>query len=215
MVPGAIAERLRRQFPRYEVLPGASLASLPEEVPTPPVPHHRFRSDDPNALIQTGPRLLTVNMLPTYQGFEVFRELILTVLEHYCSVANPGNPMRVGLRYINLIRLVEGQGSLNDYLKCTFSYPEELPRPPRELAARLLFDYAEKGTLGLSIAFPSRIGDGAKGTLLDLDFFWSGPPEFPLEQFSSWLDEAHGIIYTAFLSTLHRSVVERLRGDNQ
>ena len=60
-------------------------------------PYHRFKSQDPNALVQTGPRLLTVNILPVYPSFEVFRELILYTLKHYREVAEPGNLTRVGL----------------------------------------------------------------------------------------------------------------------
>lgn len=214
LVPGALAERLRRQFPKHEVLPAASfMAAIPDEVPTPPVPHHRFRSDSPNALIQTGPRLLTVNVLPVYPGFEVFRELILNVLEHYRVVANPGDPIRVGLRYINLLRSTRENRGLSDNLRCSFTYPAELPQPPREVATRLLLDYGDRGILGLSVAYPSRIGEGGLGTLLDLDFFWNGPPEFPLNTFPSWLEEAHGAVYAAFTSTVREEALKALRGE--
>jgi uncharacterized protein (TIGR04255 family) len=213
MVPGAIAERLRRQFPRHEVLPGSMMAGIPEDLTTLQVPHHRFRSDQPNALVQTGPRLLTINLLPTYPGFEVFREIILNVLENYRSVADPGNPIRVGLRYINLIHS-EGT-EISDHLRCNLTYPKELPHPCREVAARLLLDYGEKGTLGLSVGFPSRLGDGEKGALLDLDFFWDSPSEFPLDQFPSWLEQAHEVVYEAFISTVREDVLSELRGESR
>ena len=213
LVPGAIAERLRHQFPKHEVLPAASfMAAIPDEVPIPSVPHHRFRSDSPNALIQTGPRLLTINVLPVYPGFEVFRQMILNVLEHYRIVANPGSPTRVGLRYINFIRSAQERDALSSYLKCSFGYPSELPQPPRETAARLLLGYGESGTLGLSVAYPSRIGEGEQGTLLDLDFFWNGPSEFPLDEFQAWLGEAHKIIYAAFISTVREEIMTKFRG---
>jgi uncharacterized protein (TIGR04255 family) len=151
-------------------------------------------------------------MLPTYPSFEVFRELILNVLEHYRSIAAPGNPIRVALRYINLIPIADG-GDVSDYLKCGVTYPEKLPHPCRELAARVLLDYGQ-GTLGLSIGFPSRLGGGEKGTLLDLDFFWDSPSEFPLDQFPIWLEQAHEIIYGAFISTVRDDVLRRLRGES-
>jgi uncharacterized protein (TIGR04255 family) len=108
----------------------------------------------------------------------------------------------------------ESGREISDYLKCSVTYPQELPHPYREVAARLQLDYGDSGTLGLSIGFPSRIGDGDKGILLDLDFFWGSPSEFPLDQFPSWLEHAHEIIYSAFISTVREDVISKLRGEN-
>ena len=208
-----MAERLRKSFPSHEVLPAASLmAAVPEEVPTPIIPYHRFRSKSPNALVQTGPRLLTVNILPVYPGFEVFRNLILEVLENYRSIAEPGSPTRIGLRYINHIRSTPGVQDISRYLKCSFSYPAELPHPPNELATRLILPHGELGTLALAIGFPARIGEGQYGALLDLDFYCSEPKEFALERIPDWLDEAHGIIYGAFKATIPENVMQMLQG---
>ncbi len=184
IIPGRMAERLHAKFPEFEVLPTAVLmGGIPEEVITPPVPHHRFRSRNPNALVQTGPRLLTVNILPKYPSFEVFQELILFVLGHYRSVADPGNPIRVGLRYINHIPTSGERRELGDHLKCSITYPHKLPHPPHEIAARLLLQYEGLGSLGLAVAFPSRVGQGEAGALLDLEFSWSEPKEFDLDGF--------------------------------
>jgi len=213
LVPGAMFERLRGQFPKSEVLPHAAfMAAVPDDIPVPPVPHHRFRGTSPNALIQTGPRLLTINILPVYPGFEDFRQLIVNTLEHYVAITDPGNPVRVGLRYINLLRESLGTGGLRDHLKISVSCPPELPQPPQETSARLVFGYGNVGTLGLSIAHPARVGEGEIGTLLDLDFFWSGPGEFPLDRFPAWLDEAHQMVYGAFISTVKENTLDVLRG---
>ncbi len=214
MIPGAMRERLRSKFPAFDVLSAATFfGGIPEEVKTPMMPYHRFKSQDPNALVQTGPRLLTVNILPVYPSFEVFRELILYTLKHYREVAEPGNPTRVGLRYINHIRTSENGNNLSDYLKCSFSYPDQLTRPPQEIAARLLLSYGKLGTLGLAVSFPSRIGQGEYGALLDLDFYLSDPTEFDLNAFEKWLDGAHERIYAAFTSTVQESIMNRIRGD--
>ncbi len=214
MVPGAMRERLRSKFPTFEVLPTARfMGGIPEEVMTPAVPQHRFKSQKPNALVQTGPRLLTVNILPVYPSFETFRELILYALQHYRDVAEPGSPVRVGLRYINHIRSSEINGNLTDYLKCSFDYPSQLPHPAQETAARILLPYGQLGTLGLAVSFPSRVGQGEPGALLDLDFFLNDPPDFQLDQFPDWLDGAHSTIYEAFTSTVLDRIMSRMRGD--
>lgn len=214
MIPGAMRERLRSRFPDFEVLPTATfMGGIPEEIITPPVPQHRFKSQKPNALVQTGPRLLTVNVLPVYPSFEVFRELILYALQHYREAADPGDPTRVGLRYINLIRSAGGNNDLSDYLKCSFTYPEPLPHPPAEIAARLLLPYRELGTLGLAVSFPSRVGQSEQGALLDLDFFLNNPKEFHLDRFPQWLDEAHTLIYEVFTATVLDRIMSHMRGE--
>lgn len=214
MVPGGMRELLRPKFPSFEVLPAATLlGAIPEEIKMPAVPYHRFKSKNPHALVQTGPRLLTVNILPVYPSFEVFRELILYALDQYRRVADPGSPIRVGLRYINHIHSLSGNNELTDYLKCSIEYPEQLPHPPQEVSARLLLPYGELGTLALAIALPSRIGQGEYGALLDIDFFWTEPKEFSLDRFPGWLDEAHDIIYTAFTSTVLEQIMSQMRGE--
>jgi uncharacterized protein (TIGR04255 family) len=214
VIPGAMMERLRSQFPEHEILPTASIMSgLSDHVILPPVPHHRFKSHKPNALVQTGPRLLTVNILPTYPGFEVFRELILEVLEQYQAVANPGNPSRIGLRYINHIAASGSAEGISDYFNYRLEYPETLPHPSHETSVRLVFSYGNLGTLALAVAFPAQTGQGQIGALLDLDFSVSDPKDFDLRSFPEWLDEAHGFIYQAFISTVAEKVMSRMRGE--
>ena len=214
MVAGAMWERLRKRFPKSEVLPTASLlASIPDEAMMPQVPHHRFRSERPNALVQTGPRLLTINVLPVYPTFEVFRRLILDVLKHYQAVAEPGNPVRVGLRYINHIQSGHLGESLDDYLNFSLTYPNGLPHPPQEVSARVTLPFGDLGNLGFAVAFPARSAAGESGALLDLDFSWSEPGEFDLKRFPLWLDKAHQIIYTAFTSTVVEEIMNRMRGE--
>lgn len=213
MVPGAMGERLRSKFPSHEVLATASLlGGFPDEAMVPQVPHHRFKSSHPNALVQTGPRLLTVNMLPVYPGFEVFQDLILYVLRPYREIAGAGNPVRIGLRYINQIQAPAGNQQLSDYLKYEVSYPSELPHPPRELAMRFVFPH-DFGTLGLAAAFPSQTSGGELGALLDLDFYWDQPKDFDLDRFPEWLNKAHQVIYSAFTSSVVEQIMVQMRGE--
>lgn len=209
LVPGAMRERLRETFPLHEVLPAASfLGTLPEGIALPPIPYHRFRSQSPNALVQTGPRLLTVNVLPVYPTFEVFRDLILRVLESYRDVAESGDPVSVGLRYINHIPQSEGGNNIGSYLKCSIDYPGGLPHPPQETAARIVVQYPEVGSLSMAVSFPAQVGTGESGALLDLSFNQAESSSFDSDKFPDWLDHAHEIIYVAFTSTVLGSILE-------
>ncbi len=212
LIPGAMRERLRQTFPSYEVLPAANfLGQLPEEIAPLTVPFHRFRSQSPNSLVQTGPRLLTVNVLPVYPTFEVFRKLILQVLESYRDVAESGDPVSVGLRYINHIPKSEGGNSVDSYLRCSIEYPKNLPHPPQESAARVVLQYPDVGSLGVAVSFPAQVGTGETGALLDLSFTQAEPSSFDREKFPDWLDRAHDIIYAAFTSTILEGILQARR----
>ena len=212
LVPGAMRERLRDTYPDFEVLPHAAMmAAIPDESAL-AVPHHRFKRKSPNLLIQTGPRLLTVNVLPRYPHFEVYREEILTALDHYRAVAEPGSPVRVGLRYINQLHdSDESSKDIASYLHCGFSYPENLTHPPNELAARVLLPYGNLGTLALAISFPSQTPQGEIAATLDMDFYWSDNQEFNLSEFPSWLQAAHDIVYRAFTTTVAERLLKKMK----
>ena len=212
LVAGAMRERLRSSYPDFEVLPQAiMMAGIPDEA-APILPHHRFRKKDPNLLVQTGPRLLTINVLPRYPHFEVYRSEILAVLGQYTAVAEPGSPVRVGLRYINQLHSPgQKHTDIESYLKCEFSYPKDLVHPSREMAARVLLPYGEFGTLGLAISFPSRTPQGEVAATLDLDFYWEQGDEFNLADFPNWLQAAHDIIYRAFTSTVAEPLLRKMK----
>jgi uncharacterized protein (TIGR04255 family) len=212
LVPGAMRERLRDTYPEFEVLPHAAMmAGIPDEA-APVVPHHRFKRKNPNLLIQTGPRLLTINVLPLYPHFEVYREEILSALNHYKAVAEPGNPVRVGLRYINQLHdSDENPNVIGSYLRCAFSYPEELAHPPSEFAARVLLPYDGFGNLALAVSFPTQTAQGRTAATLDMDFYSVEGQEFSLSGFPDWLQAAHDIIYKAFTTTISERLLGKMK----
>src|SRR5438309_299247 len=111
ILPGAMRERLKGRFPNFEVLPPALMSAFPLPAT---VPFHRFRSSDSPFLVQTGPGLLTVNVLPRYPNFATFRDVILYALEQLRAIYEPGTPTRVGLRYINHLQSTSAGRDLRD-----------------------------------------------------------------------------------------------------
>jgi uncharacterized protein (TIGR04255 family) len=187
------------------------MAAIPDAV-APVVPHHRFKRKNPNLLIQTGPRLLTINVLPKYPNFEVYQGQILSVLDHYKVVAEPGRPVRVGLRYINQLHgVANAPNQIASYLRCNFSYPEGLAHPPNETAARVLLPYGNFGTLALAVAFPTQTPQGELAATLDMDFYWADDEGFDLAEFPNWLQAAHDFIYKAYTLTVADSLLGKLK----
>jgi uncharacterized protein (TIGR04255 family) len=198
LIPGAMRERLRGKYSDFEVLPAAALmGAAPDMIPG-PIPFHRLKTGDSQFLIQTGPRLLTINALPQYPGFEVFRDHVLEALDHYQDVAEPKNAIRLGLRYINLIQTRAGLTRLNDYFKVNLEFPSITDTAPREANVRLIFSHGHTGQLAVALSYPAQTSTGDAGAALDLDFFKNEPVAFEVSKLSTWLFDAHDRIYTAF-----------------
>lgn len=208
ILPGAMRERLKGKFPNFEVLPAAFMSafSLPASVA-----FHRFKSSDSPFIVQTGPGLLTINVLPGYPSFAAFRDVILYALGQFREIYDPGTPTRVGLRYINHLQRRTEKRELKDYLRMVMQYPIELEKQPQEISARFTFPYGSVGTLALAIGFPASTDRGAFGALLDLDLYRDNP-QFELNRFPEWLDEAHDVIHGAFVSSVSTEVMTEMRG---
>ena len=213
MIPGAMKERLRPTFSSFEILPAAQMmAGIPAEAMIPPMPHHRFKSQVPNALVQTGPRLLTVNVLPVYPTYEVFRKLILDTFASFQDVAECGNPVSLTLRYINHFPWSSGKKSVSDYLGWAVTYPKQLLHPPQAVAARVVLPFQDLGNLSISVSSPSQVGSGQIGVLLDLEISESNPDGLDSKTFPEWLNVAHGAIYSAFQSSVKKEIMDGMRG---
>jgi hypothetical protein len=63
----------------------------------------QFLREDGSAMVQVGPDLLAINVLPPYPGWETFEALIRRQFEIYCKIAHPVGFKRIGLRFINKI----------------------------------------------------------------------------------------------------------------
>jgi uncharacterized protein (TIGR04255 family) len=140
-----------------------------------------------------------------------FRDLILQVLESYRDVAEAGDPVSVGLRYINHIPESEGGSSIDAYFRWSVEYPRNLPHPPHESAARVVLQYPDVGSLNVAVSFPAGVGIGERRALLDLSLAQAEPSSFDREKFPDWLDRAHEIIYAAFTSTILEPILQARR----
>lgn len=213
MIPGAMKERLRPTFSSFEILPASQMmTAFPAEAMIPPMPAHRFQSRVPNAMVQTGPRLLTVNVLPNYPTFEVFRKLILDTFASFQDVAECGDPISLTLRYINHFPWSSEKESVGDFLDWAVAYPERLPHPPQAVAARVVLPFQDTGNLSISVSSPAQVGSGEVGVLLDLEVSESKPEGLDSKRFPEWLNVAHDAIYSAFQSSVKTEIMDRMRG---
>jgi uncharacterized protein (TIGR04255 family) len=208
LVPGEIHAQLKQIFPKYQEL-SRGFSTVPD-IPM-PFPFHRFLASDEKRFIQSGPGLLSVNVLGDYGGFSGFLVLITQALKAYMDVAQPKTITRLGLRYVNLVTEEVSHG-VEAPTRVIVNFPaENLQGRCLTAGARGLFFYPqEDSTLEIITAEPHRIADGREGILLDLDFF-SEKPITDLEPACiSWLHTAHDIIYQTFRACLSTEMHTRM-----
>jgi uncharacterized protein (TIGR04255 family) len=63
----------------------------------------QFLREDGSAMVQVGPDLLAINVLPPYPGWEAFEALIRRQFDVYNKIAHPIGFKRIGLRFVNKI----------------------------------------------------------------------------------------------------------------
>ncbi len=207
LVPGALYERLKTQFPKADS--GTALELGPSMMSQYAV--HRFLAADGTKLVQCGPDLFTVNVLGDYGEFPSFARLIGDALSGFYAVAEPTKLRRLAIRYINFLPADAIKAAGGHPLTLTATFPRGVLPEGEETAMRGVFRFPkENGVLGLAGAHPHRLADGRTGCLLDLDFFIEDPPFLAPEDCLSWASVAHDLIYQVFRSSLTTEMYEQL-----
>jgi uncharacterized protein (TIGR04255 family) len=205
-VPGMLWERIGSEFPRKEsktVLPKELLEAgdLPLELRQATV-RAQFFSESGSRLVQVGPDLLTVNVLPPYPGWIEFRPLILRVLETYREIAAPAQVERIGLRYINRVTVPSAEIELSDYFRAAIGTPSAgVGRLAGFLSVADFQHEGDAARLRYQFGSVEPGGPGESAYLVDLDAFVAadGVPDWPL--LSGALDRLHEIVEQAFEGT--------------
>jgi len=75
----------------------------------------RYRHQSKPLLLQLSESILTINLLPKYPGWKQMQSEILTAWTQLKQIAAPAQVTRIGLRYINLIPVIDDDTRLSDW----------------------------------------------------------------------------------------------------
>ena len=87
---------------------------------------YEFHSADDSLLMRLDKTGCSIHQLSGYTEWEEFIPIAHDMWEHYSSIGNPHEPVRLGLRYINQVRL-DLPFSLSDYFNFSLNSPADLP----------------------------------------------------------------------------------------
>lgn len=214
-IPGLLYGEIKSEFPnkaqeqslQFEF---SSNASSPRLQGTPS--KMRFTGNSGELLVQVAPNLLTYNALTSgYKGWESFREGFLNVAMCYSKIYPTAQIERIGLRYINDIRVPYGKGKRIELARY-FALGVRLPEMGGDYLvgdfltrASLVFKEAETA-LQITFASIPKSESGAGGFRLDLD---ASTHSFEVRELSNsadaiedWLEGAHDVVEAVFETSL-------------
>lgn len=209
-IPGLFYEKVKADFPHREqrVVQEVELTQEPQGF------QQRIRTServllftqDRKMLIQLGPRLLVVNALkpyPTWQGFKPRIEKAWGELQRVVEIKGLE---RIGLRYINHIRLPEKEVKLGDYFEFYLSLGRRLPQNMVSFIVGAEFPYND-GRDRCRVRFePLRDSEEGSAFILDIDYFLAHPRAVEVANALQWVEEAHSRVEEVFEGCITNSL---------
>ena len=171
-----------------------------------------FSRQDNSALIQIAPNSFTINNLIPYQGWSVFKKLIIEYLGIYIKIAKPKRIKRIGLRYINKFENISNIDSLADYLNVEPKMPMNHPIINFFIRNELAYNDAES-TLICNVGLVSDKEIGKNYVILDLDFSTASNKYTLISDYIDWIDKAHFYIEESFNSFITEKAKVYMRGE--
>jgi uncharacterized protein (TIGR04255 family) len=178
----------------------------------------QLKREDGSAMLQIGRGRLIVNRLYPYASWEDFRELIFKAFATYINLCTEYTLQRIELRYINhLIPQINGADrgfKIDDFLTIIPLFPKPIDKPLTGF--QQVYEFLHE-LPNASLSHRTAVIEGSDGEtaiLLDIRFISQEIPtshENMLEWLKSWLDQAHGKIEEAFISSLNPSYYESLK----
>ncbi|RME94363.1 MAG: TIGR04255 family protein [Verrucomicrobia bacterium] len=218
-VPGRLYDQVKSDYPareelravRLPVAPSGSIAAGQEQV----VERLRFKKTDGTAMVQCGPRLLVVNHLPPYPGWEAFKTRIMAAFSAYEKVVGECRVVRVELRYINRMPTTPGE-SPGAKLVLFPELPTPLAKPVASFFQHYELRYEETSSPGTLVHRSGTVADpGGSSLMLDLAHvveIHDGLSD--RDRLEGWLDTAHDRVHEAFVASIPKELYRALKEGN-
>jgi uncharacterized protein (TIGR04255 family) len=201
-IPGLFYERVKDDFSQRE----QRLVREDELTIEPQGLQHQIRTTerillfapDRKMLIQLGPRLLVINALKPYPGWEGFKPRIIKAWEALQQVVEVRGLERIGLRYINQIELPTQEVNLEEYFEF---YPFVGKRLPQQMVFFILgaeFPYVGDRDRCRVQLTPAAAKESKIAAILDIDYFLARPRAIEMSEVLDWIEEAHSRVEEIF-----------------
>jgi len=182
----------------------------------PPRQRMRFKHKSLPLLLQLGPNVFTVNVLPVYPGWKDMRQHVLSAWQQACSVLKPAKLKRVGLRYINRIDETDEQETPGEWFQASDFLPAGVLQSKGSFLSRVESQMDSENRVVVTLAEVQPDDQKRKkGIVFDIDRIVE--KELPVDDSAllGEMDRLHEHVWEIFDAAQTQRLVNRLKGGAQ
>lgn len=129
-----------------------------------------YKHKDRPLLLQLGPNVFTVNVLPKYAGWDMMRQDVLSAWGQAKKALKPEKITRLGLRYINRIRMADDEDTPGEWFQASDYLPAAVLQSKGPFLSRVESQIDSENRILVTFA-ESRSDDDTqeKDIILDID----------------------------------------------
>jgi uncharacterized protein (TIGR04255 family) len=210
-IPGLIYEKLRDEFSEREQ---RMISEMEFTHGAEGIQQHIRTSErvvlstkDKKMLIQIGARLLVINVLKPYPSWQKYKPRVQKAWDSLLDTVEVKGIERMGLRYINLIKVPSPVSELSDFLQFYPFVGDKLPQRMVSFIMGAEFSFTDDRDRCRAQLAPLPATEGAQTFLLDIDYFLNRPRGVEVKNALEWVEEAHNRVEEIF----EGCITDRLR----
>jgi len=179
----------------------------------PPRSRMRFSHKARPLLLQLTENILTVNLLPTYPGWDQMRADVLGAWSHALVVMKPERVTRIGLRYINRIPRSSAVEDIGAWLKPTNYIPPGVLQARKGVLARIEAALSDEHRIVVTLAQqPAADGAPFGSVILDIDRLVEKDIPPVVADVEKVIDRLHEEVWAEFSAACGDKLITRLQG---
>jgi uncharacterized protein (TIGR04255 family) len=218
---GELYKLLQDEFPEIQPIGNMALQIVigpvtpPAPIPPPgvPTPAFRFASAAGDRFVQVSDSNFICTVVGKYPGWEVFKKSILDHWNKIMPVIGPKEIKKLGLRYINRIKLNPDKTHLSDWLRPTDDLPLTFIRSRGHFLGRLESTPEPNSLKLITIGPQNPAADAPNGAIIfDIDRIQNSACEPGEIALGAALEKLHGDIWTVFSNARTEALEQRLQG---
>ncbi len=218
---GDLFKQIQNDFPEME--PGIEIGLQFELSPQrighsvlPARPRMRFKHKERPLLVQLGPNVFTVNVLPKYPGWQKMRQDVLDAWRQASLVLKPAKLTRIGLRYINKVERTKENGTPGDWFKASDFVPKGVLQSKGAFLSRVESQIDGENRVVVTFGEGQQDSEnGKKAIVLDIDRILEKDVAVDDAKILTEMDKLHEDIWGIFEAVQAAPLIDYLKGDIQ
>lgn len=177
-----------------------------------PVPRAIFMRDDDTQAIQLTANVMTINILPKYQGWDNFLISINTALSALATVSARYSINNISIRYINLIPRKNETDTVGQYLKANSWLPSAILELRQDFASRMQYVNEYDQHVIVSSYPAQKLAGYVQPLIFDIEAFQPQLSVIEKNEINFICDNLHTTVWNTFATSCNNELLHVLLG---